>query len=59
MAWFRFARAFDFNPVAQPAVTIAYPVGEFSVTRECVTKALAAEAGEKIPTPVRLIDASA
>jgi hypothetical protein len=37
--WVRFSQPWDYR---QPGFTIAYPVGDFNVTRDCADKATAA-----------------
>jgi hypothetical protein len=37
--WVRFSQPWDYR---QPGFTIAYPVGDFNVTRDCAEKATAA-----------------
>lgn len=53
MAWVRFQKDFDFRPPVH-GVTLAYKAGgEYSVTRACAEKAVAAGAAVRIKPPPR------
>lgn len=53
MSRVRFTAPFDWTPPARPSVTIAYPVGEFTVTRDCAAKAVKAGAAVRVKPPKR------
>lgn len=57
MSRVRFTAPFDWTPPARPRVTIAYPVGEFTVTRDCAAKAVKAGKAVRIKSPKRGEDA--
>ena len=48
-----FTAPFDWTPPERPRVTVAYPVGFYTVTRDCADKAVAAGKARRVKAPKR------